>query len=75
MNVQAFWNVIGMYNRRTIVMQIILLIIIVIALILSYGKKKNWISKAVLGIANLFVEIVFFGIYGVYLVYKEYKKA
>lgn len=64
MNAQVFWNVIGMYNRQTIIMQIILLIIIVVALILSYGKKKNWIAKIALGIANLFIGIVFFGIYG-----------
>jgi len=65
MDSQVFWNAIGMYNRQTIVMQIILLIFIVLAIILSYSKKINWIAIVALGIANLFIGIAFFGLYGV----------
>jgi hypothetical protein len=65
MDSQIFWNVIEMYNKQTIIIQSILLIFIVLAIILSYSKKINWIAKAALGIGNLFIGIVFFGLYGV----------
>jgi len=64
MKIQTFWNVIGAYNSETITAQILLSACIVIALVLSYLGKVKWISKLVLGIANIYIGIVFFGIYG-----------
>ncbi len=64
MNVQSFWNVIGNYNKHTIIIQIVLLIFLVSALLLSYSGKIKWISKLALGITNIYIGIVFFGIYG-----------
>lgn len=64
MDAQAFWNVIGDYNSGTAVFQIILAIFLVVALLLSYTKKNRWIAKFALGIANLYIGIVFFGTFG-----------
>ncbi len=60
MDEQAFWNVIAQYNRNTIIIQVILLILTVIALSLSYTNKVACLAKLVLGIANLFIGIMFF---------------
>ena len=64
MNVQAFWNVIGNYNEQTKIIQIGLLIFLILAIALSYIRKVNWAAKFALGIANLFIGIVFFAWYG-----------
>lgn len=64
MDIQTFWNIIGAYNSQTIAFQTFLTVLIVIALALSYTGKVNWIAKFILGIANLYIGIVFFGIYG-----------
>lgn len=64
MDVQAFWNVIGQYNQNTIIIQVILLILTVIALSLSYTNKVACLAKLMLGIANLFIGMMFFGYYG-----------
>lgn len=64
MNAQAFWNVIGQYNRNTIIIQIILLILTVIAVTVSYSNKSVCSAKLMLGIVNLFIGIMFFGCYG-----------
>lgn len=64
MNAQAFWNVIGNYNEQTKIIQIGLLIFMILAIVLSYRKKVNWMAKFALGIANLFIGIVFFAWYG-----------
>lgn len=64
MNVQAFWNVIGNYNEQTKIIQIGLLIFVILAIALSYIRKVNWAAKFALGIANLFIGIVFFAGYG-----------
>lgn len=64
MDAQAFWNVIGMYNSQTVVFQIILALFLVAALVLSYTGKNRWVAKLALGIANLFIGIVFFQIFG-----------
>ena len=59
MNAQAFWNVIGNYNRQTWIIQIVLLIVVMSAIMLSYNQKVKWAAKFMLGIANLFIGIVF----------------
>lgn len=63
MDAQAFWDVIGNYNSQTLAVQILLTAFIVMALALSYGKVK-WIAKLGLGIANIYIGVVFFGLYG-----------
>ncbi len=55
MDVQVFWNVIGNYNEKTWIIQIILLIFVLLAVTLSYMRKVKWESKFALGIVNLFI--------------------
>lgn len=64
MNAQAFWNVIGNYNRQTWIIQIVLLMVVMSAIMLSYNRKVKWAAKFMLGIANLFIGIAFFALYG-----------
>lgn len=64
MDIQTFWNIIGEYNSQTIAVQTFLAVLIVAALVLSYTGKVKWTAKFILGIANLYIGIVFFGIYG-----------
>ena len=64
MNAQTFWNVIGNYNKQTIIIQICLFIFVILAIILSYMRKVNWVAKFALGITNLFIGIMFFAWYG-----------
>lgn len=64
MDVQVFWNVIGQYNQNTIIIQVILLNFTVLALSLSYTNKVACLAKLMLGIANLFIGMIFFGYYG-----------
>ena len=64
MDTQAFWNVIGNYNEKTWIIQILLLIAVLLAMILSYTGKVKWAAKFVLGIVNLFIAIIFFARYG-----------
>ncbi len=64
MDVQAFWNVIGHYNKRTWIIQIVLLVFMISAIALSYMQKVQWSAKFLLGIANIFIGIGFFGWYG-----------
>ena len=64
MDAQVFWNVIGRYNQDTIIIQIILLVLIVAILISTYTGKIMFGAKVILGIANLFIGIVFFACYG-----------
>ena len=64
MDAQAFWNVIGNYNEQTKILQIGLLIFVIVAIASSYIQKVNWAAKVALGIANLFIGIVFFAGYG-----------
>lgn len=75
MDAKAFWDVIGNYNQKTLLIHIIMLIILMVSAILSYLpviaikhnnkflKCRNLV-KFSLGTANLFIGIVFFGIYG-----------
>ena len=64
MDATAFWKVIGEYNSQTITVQIILMLFLVPGLILSYTGKIKWSAKLVLGVANLYIGIVFFGVFG-----------
>ncbi len=64
MNAQAFWNVIGNYNNKTWIIQIVLLIFVISAFVLSYIRKVRWLAKFSLGIANLFIGVGFFWLYG-----------
>lgn len=64
MDAQDFWNVIGRYNQDTVIAQIILVVLILVFLILSYMGKIKFGAKIILGIANLFIGIVFFAYYG-----------
>lgn len=64
MDAQAFWNVIGRYNQDTVIVQSVLLILLVLFMVLTYiGKIKSG-AKIILGIANLYIGIVFFACYG-----------
>lgn len=64
MDAQAFWNVIGNYNEQTKIIQIGMCIFVIFAIVLSYIQKVNWAAKFALGIANLFIGVVFFAWYG-----------
>lgn len=64
MDAQAFWNVIGDYNSQTIIIQFVLLAFLIVALLLSYCGKIKWLAKFALGISNLYIGIVFFGVFG-----------
>lgn len=64
MDAQTFWNVIGNYNKQTWAIQIILVIFVIFSLVLSYMQRVKWAAKFSLGIANLFIGIVFFAGYG-----------
>lgn len=64
MDAKIFWNIIGDYNQKTILLQVVLLIFLSIALTLSYTGKVKWFAKFALGVVNLFITFMFFGIYG-----------
>ncbi|NCC99461.1 MAG: hypothetical protein EOL95_07155 [Bacteroidia bacterium] len=64
MNANAFWDVIGIYNQETCVIQIAFVLAIIFGLIYAYFKHKYWIPKIILSIVNLFIGITFFLIYG-----------
>lgn len=64
MDAQAFWNVIGNYNKQTWIIQIILFTFMLLAIMLSYMQKVKWAAKFLLGIVNLFIGIAFFAWYG-----------
>ena len=64
MDAQAFWNVIGNYNEKTWIIQMILLVFLLSATVLFYTKKIKWAVKFSLGITNLFIGIGFFAWYG-----------
>ena len=64
MDATVFWKVIGAYNSQTIIAQIVLTLLLVAGLILSYTGKLKWGAKLVLGIANLYIGIVFLGMFG-----------
>lgn len=64
MNITSFWNVIGEYNKHTLLIQIILLAFIIISLLIAYTKHLNFLPKIALGIGCIFIGTVFFLYYG-----------
>lgn len=65
MDAQAFWHVISLYNSDTLLIQIVLFLFLISTVVLSYFGKVKWLAKLSLGIVNLFIGIIFFGIYGI----------
>ena len=72
MDVNIFWEIIGKYNNKTIIIQIILFIFGIFAFILSYTGRIKWIIKFTLGIIILFIGIVHFGYYGTEIIQKYF---
>jgi len=72
MDVNIFWEIIGEYNTKTIIIQIILFVLGVFAFILSYTGKIRWIIKFTLGIIIFFIGIVHFGYYGTETIQKYF---
>lgn len=64
MDASAFWEIIGRYNLNTGIYQIVLLSLLVAGIVASYLSKNKWIAKAVLGVLNLFIALLFFLQYG-----------
>lgn len=64
MRADDFWNVIGIYNQQTWIVQVLLMVVITTGLILSHQVRLQWLPKVLLGIANLYIGIVFFLIFG-----------
>lgn len=59
MDTSVFWNVIGQYNQNTIIIQGLLLVLIAIAIVISYTQTAAYFAKLLLGMANLFIGVVF----------------
>jgi len=72
MDVNIFWEIIGEYNNKTIIVQIILFVLGIFAFTLSYTGRIKWIIKFTLGIIILFVGIVHFGYYGNEMIQKYF---
>lgn len=64
MDAEIFWEIIGSYNQQTWLIQIVFMITIALSLVLALLKKFQWLPKIFLGMANIFVGIVFFIIFG-----------
>lgn len=64
MDASAFWEVIGNYNKDTMVFQIVLLTVLIISVLVTYRTKLKWLLKAVLSFINLFIGVGFFLTYG-----------
>ena len=72
MDVNIFWEIIGEYNNKTIIIQIILFVLGIFAFILSYTGRIKWIIKFTLGIIILYIGIVYFGYYGTEIIQKYF---
>ena len=64
MDASVFWSVIGAYNRQTVMLQMFLLALLSAALSVAYRHRRGRPAWLALGVAHLFIGIVFFGIYG-----------
>jgi len=64
MDAEIFWEIIGNYNQQTWLIQIIFMLTIALSFVLALFKKVQWLPKITLGVANIFIGIVFFLIYG-----------
>jgi len=72
MDVNIFWEIIGQYNKQTIIVQTFLFASLIISFILSHIGKNNWLIKSVLGLIILYIGIVFFGYYGIEKIQKYF---
>ena len=72
MDANIFWEIIGKYNNKTIIIQIVLFVIGIFSFILSYTGRIKWIIKLTLGIIILFIGIVHFGYYGTEMIQKYF---
>ena len=63
MDANIFWEIIGYYNSKTILVQIIFFCLLVFSFVLSYTGKIKWLVKMILGIINIYMGIIFFGYY------------
>jgi len=72
MDAQIFWNIIGIYNRSTWLIQILLFIALVLCVVMAYQQKTVFLPKFILGIINLFIGICFFGYYGTEAIQKHF---
>lgn len=64
MDATVFWQVIGAYNSQTILVQLVLMLLLAAGLVLSYTQRVKWAATLALGLANLYIGIVFFGLFG-----------
>jgi hypothetical protein len=64
MDAEVFWKIIGNYNQQTWVIQIAFMIAITLGITFAFIGKYQWLLKIVLGLANIFIGIVFFIIFG-----------
>lgn len=53
MDAQAFWHVIGNYNKRTWVIEIILFLCVILATGFSYTQRVKWVAEFSLGVTKL----------------------
>lgn len=60
MDAQAFWHVIGNYNKRTRVIEIILFLCVVLATGSSYTQRVKWAAEFSLGVTNYYRHWIFF---------------
>jgi len=72
MDVNIFWEIIGEYNKKTIIVQIILFVLGIFTFILSYTGRIKWIIKLTLGIIILYIGIVYFWYYGTEMIQKYF---
>jgi len=64
MNTNKFWMVIGTYNSQTKYFQIVLLVLLFICTLLVLIKHTLLYFEFFLSVTNLFIGIVFFGVFG-----------
>jgi len=64
MDANDYWDVIGMYNQQTLIIQILLMLMLVASFIISNKTKKHWLPKVALGISTSYIGVVFFLVYG-----------
>ena len=64
MNAQAFWQAIASYNQSTIIYQCVFMTLIFVGFIFALFQKTTWFPKIALGLANLFIGVVFFLVFG-----------
>lgn len=58
--IENFWNVIGLYNRSTLALQVVICLFILFSIFAAYRWKLSYLPKIALAGSNLFIGIVFF---------------